>query len=84
MLLSGTPINFAGTATAGNRSWMRHGWKLCAGIGFSQRPAVMLSPWWEYVFPRCLRPNVTAFSLRDRTIGLSAGGASEAGQADRA
>ncbi|MEA1397803.1 4-phosphoerythronate dehydrogenase, partial [Salmonella enterica] len=69
-LLSGTPINFVGTATAGT-DHVDEAWLKQAGIGFSAAPGCNAIAVVEYVFSALLMlAERDGFSLRDRTIGI--------------
>lgn len=69
-LLSGTPINFVGTATAGT-DHVDEAWLKQAGIGFSAAPGCNAIAVVEYVFSALLMlAERDGFSLRDCTIGI--------------
>ncbi|EGE4655487.1 4-phosphoerythronate dehydrogenase PdxB [Salmonella bongori] len=69
-LLSGKPINFVGTATAGT-DHVDEAWLKQAGIGFSAAPGCNAIAVVEYVFSALLMlAERDSFSLRDRTVGI--------------
>lgn len=69
-LLSGNPINFVGTATAGT-DHVDEAWLKQAGIGFSAAPGCNAIAVVEYVFSALLMlAERDSFSLRDRTVGI--------------
>ncbi|AKL11022.1 TPA: 4-phosphoerythronate dehydrogenase PdxB [Kluyvera intermedia] len=69
-LLSGTPIKFVGTATAGTDHVDEH-WLQQAGIGFSAAPGCNAIAVVEYVFSSLmLLAERDGFDLRDRTVGI--------------
>ncbi|MDU4351908.1 4-phosphoerythronate dehydrogenase PdxB [Phytobacter diazotrophicus] len=69
-LLSGTPIKFVGTATAGT-DHVDEQWLQQAGIGFSAAPGCNAIAVVEYVFSSLmLLAERDGFDLRDRTVGI--------------
>ncbi|VDY39498.1 erythronate-4-phosphate dehydrogenase [Salmonella enterica subsp. arizonae] len=69
-LLSGTPIKFVGTATAGT-DHVDEAWLKQEGIGFSAAPGCNAIAVVEYVFSALLMlAERDGFSLRDRTVGI--------------
>ena len=69
-LLSGTAIQFVGTATAGT-DHVDEDWLAQAGIGFSAAPGCNAIAVVEYVFSALLMlAERDGFSLRDRTVGI--------------
>ncbi|MBV8874092.1 MAG: 4-phosphoerythronate dehydrogenase PdxB [Metakosakonia sp.] len=69
-LLSGTPIKFVGTATAGT-DHVDEQWLQQAGIGFSAAPGCNAIAVVEYVFSSMmLLAERDGFDLRDRTVGI--------------
>ncbi|QDD41171.1 4-phosphoerythronate dehydrogenase PdxB [Salmonella enterica subsp. arizonae] len=69
-LLSGTPIKFVGTATAGT-DHVDEAWLKQEGIGFTAAPGCNAIAVVEYVFSALLMlAERDGFSLRDRTVGI--------------
>ncbi|MHB9327390.1 4-phosphoerythronate dehydrogenase PdxB [Phytobacter ursingii] len=69
-LLSGTPIKFVGTATAGT-DHVDEQWLQQEGIGFSAAPGCNAIAVVEYVFSSLmLLAERDGFDLRDRTVGI--------------
>ncbi len=69
-LLTGTPVKFVGTATAGT-DHVDEQWLQQAGIGFSAAPGCNAIAVVEYVFSSLLLlAERDGFDLRDRTVGI--------------
>lgn len=69
-LLSGKPVKFVGTATAGT-DHVDDAWLAQSGIGFSAAPGCNAIAVVEYVFSALLMlAERDGFTLRDRTVGI--------------
>lgn len=70
-LLSGKPVRFVGTATAGT-DHVDTAWLAEAGLGFSAAPGCNAIAVVEYVFSALLMlAERDGFALRDRTVGIA-------------